>query len=567
MSTTNTIYYLFKVLHMTPYFSIRKDHRLRIFLLGLAVVLGSTLMAQEPIKQKTVDITSTFKPTLKEAAKINFSATPPPVDTSRPKLNYNIPNQNLYFTYQPIALSPMAFQADSTARWNNSNFIKAGFGNYSSPYLQAGFSFGDGAGRALTIGANHHSAKGSLDFQDFSNTQVQAYGTTRNKKNQEWSGGLLLSSSTVHRYGYDAKGLPVDVDTLRMRYQTIGGEIGFRNVEATAFGISYQPKLSITSFSDQQSNNEANTRLFLPIQKGLGENIGIDLSLTADLTLYKRADAEVINNNLLMLSPSLFYKSNNIQVTGGIRPTWDNGAFAMLPNVLLEVGTKEKEFIMQAGWIGDYTKTTYQRLAGYNPFLARPDSLLNTRMTELFGGIKGALGSNFSFGAKLGFQTHRNVALFVNDQIDGKSFDYLNEDKVNALALSGELGYSKGEQFSLRAGLKTYRFTGQRTYDEMYGVIPSEITGALRWQPIKDLFVKADLFVWEGNAFRRPDLTNGKQSGAFDLNAGLEFRITRSFHLWLQMNNIMNNRYQRWNQYEVLGFNFLGGVVFRFDQL
>jgi len=32
------------------------------------------------------------------------------------------------------------------------------------------------------------------------------------------------------------------------------------------------------------------------------------------------------------------------------------------------------------------------------------------------------------------------------------------------------------------------------------------------------------------------------------------------------MNNILNNRYERWNQYEVFGFNILGGIVYSFNQ-
>ena len=30
------------------------------------------------------------------------------------------------------------------------------------------------------------------------------------------------------------------------------------------------------------------------------------------------------------------------------------------------------------------------------------------------------------------------------------------------------------------------------------------------------------------------------------------------------MNNIFDDKYQRWNQYQVYGFNLLGGVVFSF---
>ena len=51
-------------------------------------------------------------------------------------------------------------------------------------------------------------------------------------------------------------------------------------------------------------------------------------------------------------------------------------------------------------------------------------------------------------------------------------------------------------------------------------------------------------------------------TGGFDINAGVEFRIARQLNLWLQMNNLFNDKYQRWNQYSVYGFNILGGVIF-----
>ena len=52
----------------------------------------------------------------------------------------------------------------------------------------------------------------------------------------------------------------------------------------------------------------------------------------------------------------------------------------------------------------------------------------------------------------------------------------------------------------------------------------------------------------------------------FDFSAGVEFKVTKALNLWLQMNNIFNNKYERWNQYQVYGFNILGGIVFSFDQ-
>src|SRR3954469_11652042 len=93
------------------------------------LMLAFSAAAQDTTKKKTIEITSTFKPVLREAAKINFNAAPPAVDSSRPRLSYSVPVQNLFFTYQPVALNPVALQVDSLNSWGQSNYIKVGAGN------------------------------------------------------------------------------------------------------------------------------------------------------------------------------------------------------------------------------------------------------------------------------------------------------------------------------------------------------------------------------------------------------------------------------------------------------
>jgi outer membrane cobalamin receptor len=72
--------------------------------------------------------------------------------------------------------------------------------------------------------------------------------------------------------------------------------------------------------------------------------------------------------------------------------------------------------------------------------------------------------------------------------------------------------------------------------------------------------------MWQGPRYQKKDGGKGRLSGAVDMNAGLEFRVTKNLNLWTQFNNIFNKEYQLWNQYPVYGFNFVGGVIFSFAQ-
>ena len=90
-----------------------------------------------------------------------------------------------------------------------------------------------------------------------------------------------------------------------------------------------------------------------------------------------------------------------------------------------------------------------------------------------------------------------------------------------------------------------------------------ELNANLRWTIIKDLTLKADLFAWDGPAYQTKTGDARKGDKAADLNAGVEFKVLPKLDLFFQMNNIFNNRYMRWNQYETYGFQVLGGVIFR----
>jgi outer membrane receptor for ferric coprogen and ferric-rhodotorulic acid len=157
------------------------------------------------------------------------------------------------------------------------------------------------------------------------------------------------------------------------------------------------------------------------------------------------------------------------------------------------------------------------------------------------------------------------MPLFVNDSLDGKNFQVVYENKLDEFTLHGELSYLEGEDFNVTAALTLNNFKTSSQY-KAWGLLPVEFTTTLRWQILKDLWLKADLWAFQGAYWRYLNKSVGTGDGGFDVNAGMEFRLTKQFNLWLQMNNLFNDKYQRWNQYSVYGFNILGGVIFTFGK-
>jgi outer membrane receptor for ferrienterochelin and colicin len=222
------------------------------------------------------------------------------------------------------------------------------------------------------------------------------------------------------------------------------------------------------------------------------------------------------------------------------------------------------------GWIGYYDKGSYQRLAGINPWIAEPTSLLNTRVHELYAGIKGSLLDHISYSAKVGAVQYRNAALFINDSTDGKTFRTVYSPSMQAIKMHGEIAWTQGEDLSWTNAITITHYSkveGQLSY---WGLTPLEISSSLRWQLFKDFFLKGDLYGYGGAPYQSKVGVNTYKSvtgqSGVDVNAGVEFKVTKALNLWLQMNNIFNSKYERWNQYQVYGFNILGGITFSFDQ-
>ena len=516
---------------------------------------------------RTVVVTSEFAPTLKQASKINFNGATPLPDSVRPTLDYNIPIQNLSFSYKSPALKAIAANIDSTVHWNNTNYFKLGYGNYVTPYLQAGISLGDGTTSVINVNAKYTSSNGSLEYQNYSKFHLEGIGifATASNKN-EWSANAFFDKNTQYLYGFQPDTLKFSKDDLRQNFTNSGAKVGFRNKTENAYGINYNPSAGFDLFGDNHNGKE-NTFLFdLPVTKSITRILDFNVGASGSFSRYS-ADTTTINNTIFLVAPALAFKTPNAKIIAGFTPSWNNSNFTLLPNFTADIKLSEEKFILQAGWIGYYNKTTYQSLADFNPFIQQPTALINTLVKEGYGGFKGSAGDHFTYNARLSILKISNQPLFVNDSVTGRTFQVVYEPTLNNVRVHGELGYTAGEQFSLLAGVTLNRYNGLSVNDKAYGLLPTEINGAVRYQALKDLLLKADVFFWDGTAYKTKTINSGKLDPAFDLNLGAEFAFLPQWKAWLQFNNVFNNKYERWNQYPVLGFNMLIGVVYSFGDL
>lgn len=536
-----------------------------VILLSISNIVNAQ---RDTAKKQSIDITSSYKPVLRNAVKINFSASNLPADTSKAVGKYTIPAQNLFYTYQPVSLKPLALTQDSMLEMGTRNYLKAGFGNYSTPYAAAGLSFGDGKKALVNLYADFISSKGSIKHQDYARLNIKGSGSYFTDRNEVY-GSAAITQQDLYLYGYDHTLYNYEKADVLQRFQDVTLKGGIRNKDENETGINYNPNVQISIFTSQKKLTESSLIVEAPVEKTFGDVFSVKVAVKADVTTYTTKDYIPnnfkFNNNIFQIAPELIYANETVNIHGGVTPAWDNGKLSVFPNIYGEVQIKDKSFLVQGGLVGRFIKNTYRNLSAINPYLAPVLSQQNTQETELYGGIKTSVGKHFNFSAKAGLISYKNLPLFINDTAtDYKYFRAVNESKLTDLRIHADMSFISQDKFTITGGLTFNGYTGMKDNDKAWGTIPLEINASMRWWAFKQLMLKSDFKAFTGGPYLLKNNVNQTLSGAADLSAGLEFAINKNFSAWLDVNNIFNNKYERWHNYQVYGLNVLGGVIYKF---
>ncbi|MES2429327.1 MAG: hypothetical protein V4556_00240 [Bacteroidota bacterium] len=538
-----------------------------LFIIALFSCAG-VFAQRDTTKKPTIDITSNYKPVLRNAVKINLSASQLSSDTSKIKMNYVVPAQNLFYTYQPIPLRPLAITPNDTLDLGVRNYLKIGIGNYSTPYLKAGLSFGDGKTSLVNVYADYISSKGKIEHQDYSKLNAKLTGSYFTEQNEIY-GGAALSISDNFLYGYDHSLYTYNKNDVRQRFQNFTVKGGIRNTAVNEFDIKYDPSVAVDIFINENKLSENSVVLNVPIEAPFGDAITAKVVANADITSYKTKNQLPANiklsNNVFQIAPEVVYTAPMYTIHGGLIPAYNNKKFTLLPNIYGELKLADKSFVVQAGFVGKIIKNTFKNLSNTNPYILPVLSQLNTEEVELYGGIKSTVGKHFNFSAKAGLVSFKNFPLFLNDTLnDQKGFIVSNDASMEAVRVHADMSYINQDKFTLNGGVTFNGYTGMRTHDAAYGTVPFEINASMRWWAFDKIKLKSDLHVFGGGPYLLKNNITKDLKGAADLSAGAEYSINKRLTAWADINNLLNNKYQRWNNYPVYGINFLGGIIMKF---
>lgn len=544
---------------------------MRSSIIGLLLLLGgsTTAVAQRAdtaLQSTTIEVIQAYKPEVKQVPKPEFQPDLPPRDTSKPAFRFDVPQQALYFTYSSLPLRPLALGKDTT-KLPFASYVKLGGGTQSTIYLDADINSIRGVNYETAIHLQHLSQQGNLQNQRMSATRGDASFSVREAKHS-WRMAMEALRNRYHFYGYNHIPLDLAADSVRQTYTGVVASLDVKNEHRNRLGIDYHPKFAIDYYTDAYSTRERSFHFDVPFSKTFDSTLTIGAGVRGAFTKLGTTSKDLYND-LVQFTPHLQFKKGNFTGKLGLYPT--AGSYydmIYLPDVYAAYRFKESKLLLNAGWKADLKQNTLRELTTNNPFLFPLTQypsfrIRQTRSDEVFLGAQTHIGNHLTISGKVSWRQFDNLPLFLNDTLDSKNFYIRYDDRVNAISVEGTVQYQIANRFA--AGV-TGIFTNfsSKSFERVWHEPGVQIKANAMVKPINDLTITVyGLFMDQLYALDATKQAT-KLPIIFDMGIGAEYQLIPRLSAFANLNNVLNNRYQRWYRYDVIGINIFGGLRLKF---
>lgn len=543
-----------------------------LFFLSCLAALASAQTPDLPAEQ--IDIIKSFDARLEATDRFQVDPELPPLDTSTRRLDYQVATKALEVEYLPPKIRPLAMSGEDVPESYN-GYLKFGGGFPASLYGNGFYNFSNSENFNLGLSALHHSANNnkSVENQRFSFTKVGADGTYQHDLGFAVNAGLGFTSDVVHFYGYNevAEALEEEYtfekDEVRQRFSIFDAKASIYNGVRTEADFNYHAGVKMYFMDDNYAARENGFDLLIRGTKWFDASHPLTIELETDFTSYKDTAKQSLNN--FFLRPSYTYHAESFKAKVGLNVASHDDEFFFFPDVELSAIILKGLLGAYVGATGTLQKNTFRSLSDYNPFISSRIMVENSQYYNFYGGVRGTV-QRIDYDGQVGYKSVNDLALFllpdVNDTIP--RFDVLY-DTANIFFIKGSVTAPLFHGFELTGAVSQNFFSLDR--EEKAWHLPSfTLNVGARYTRVVDekagstLILKGDFFLENGVPYRDDDGNAQNLNGLFDISLGADFFFVENIGGFVQINNLANNKRERWHRYPTFGINALVGLVARF---
>ncbi len=532
-----------------------------IFMLCLA---GGGLFAQkEKLNTENVDVVKTFEARLLESNKLSVQPQLPKLDTTTQRQNYNVPARPLTVNYDAPKLRPIGMKSVKEDKPMN-GFVKAGAGAPKTFWGEGGYYFAAKDKFDGKAWFRHHSldANKSVENQKFFNNDFLLNGNYYINDQLAAEGKIAYSFDRFHYYGYPDS-LDFTEEKTRQDFKILDISARLHNKERNDNDLNFSVTPQFYLLNDYYSNRETGFALDMTATKWFAEKHALRITIRPDATRFQDTVTQRLNN--IYLRPSFTFHSDIVKIKVGGNFVNNRDEFSIFPDAEIGLRVIGDGVQIFAGANGDLRKNTYRSFSDYNPFLQiRGNTLTNTRWDNYYGGLRGDFGW-LDYTGQFSYSKASDIALYDVFLEDGITRFRPIYDTVKITNIQGTVKFKPFEALVLTGTLsqnitmdvsKERRAWGLPMTEGNFGAVYTALKGKAS--------LRANAYIADGIEFKDEQDVSREGKVLFDLNLGGSYYFTKNIGVFLDINNVLNNKRERWYRYPMAGTNFLAGFTARF---
>ncbi|MBW8050652.1 MAG: TonB-dependent receptor [Cytophagales bacterium] len=454
----------------------------------------------------------------------------------------------------------------------SANYIKAGFGNYFTSYLD--LFLNNEKSKKYTYGTyigHLASQNGPVDNSGSSHNELSVYGKYFMRKFTV-SGNLNYDRDVVYYYGYDQKLNPeIGKGTIKQRYSIISFSGNLRNRPSYFSKILFNADVgyyhldALNDFREDDISFKATGKANLDIGKKYFDTSGyVNIDLAVNPVILP--DTQRL---FIFIDPSYTFLKRAWQLKLGLSINFENELLFLRPDLYMAQEILGKKLIYYTGWYGYIQPNKYRDLISENPFVNDSLVLKGTLHDSKFTGVKGNVLRNLNYDLHVSFDNIQDMPLFINATIDTSKFDVIYDD-IDLFTFHAALSYQFSERVKilLNGDYFSYNMDAEKDIfikDKPWHLPDFRVSLMATYNLKNKIFFNSDIYYISGLFAKIPGSGEVKKlESILDLNLKVDYRFSDKFSTFVEVNNILSKSYQRYLYYPSKGINVIGGAAYSF---
>lgn len=538
-------------------------------------------------KLDEVDIVKAYEPILISSNKIPFSPSLPNIQKNKPDAQtYTYSDVKGKITYSPEDIRPIK-TAGKKPEKNQFFYAKLGFGYPLTPLakiiltnpVKTQYSAGLDADFIMTF-------KNKKQYQNYTDFKIKGYGEYYIKKKAAVGAELFYRLNQHNFYGY------ADIihqrDSLKTNYNRFGGAIKLRGIEDADY--YYNGEVNFASVMNKNIYHNPK-ELTIGVNAEGGYNFKRNYWLGARLNVvnvsykdnYKDTSILAFLNNQNHLTvqaiPYGKIRFKIWQLKAGPNLIVTNRRFYILPEIENQLQIYKDYLVMYNEWKTQVSINSLNNLALENPFVVTDNYKNSIDETRTIIGLRGS-AKGFGYDVRFSQMVSRTNAQYFNTvylppYVSGVEQEpYFEVQSVtNLRAWNPHIGisYNRGNQFGAKAWFDYFIYNKNNAYELSYvPKIKGGLSAFYNWK--EKLYVNIDItgqgkvnavqYVYGDPVGLTKSLIPIK--GLVDVNLSANYFITKNIGIFVDLNNLGFQKWQRFYQYPTYQFQVIGGVKLSF---